>query len=77
MGIPFAAGIRQLEAGAPALVPWDWAINGSFSVISAVLAVIIALSWGFSTVLLLGALAYGVALLVYGRDTSDANVSPA
>ena len=67
MGMPFAGGLRVVEAQEPALVPWAWAINGSFSVISSVLAVMIALSWGFSAVLWLGAAAYGVALLVFGR----------
>lgn len=65
MGVPFASGLRLVERYEPALVPWAWAINGSFSVISAVLAVIIALSWGFSVVLWLGAVAYGMALIAF------------
>jgi hypothetical protein len=67
MGIPFAAGLRIVERYEPALVPWAWAINGSFSVISAVLALMGALSWGFSTVLWSGALAYAVAWLMFAR----------
>ncbi|MFW6184245.1 MAG: hypothetical protein ACOC8X_10655, partial [Chloroflexota bacterium] len=66
MGIPFAGGLRVVEHYDPSLVPWAWAINGSFSVISAVLAVMIALSWGFSAVLWLGAAAYASALLALG-----------
>ncbi|MCI0646862.1 MAG: hypothetical protein L0346_18490 [Chloroflexi bacterium] len=65
MGLPFAGGLRLVEAAGPALVLWAWAINGSFSVISAVLAVTLALSWGFSAVLWLGAAAYAVALLAF------------
>ena len=67
MGIPFAAGLRLVEQVDGALVPWAWAINGSFSVISSVLAVMVALTWGFAAVLWLGAAAYGVALLAFGR----------
>ncbi len=67
MGIPFAGGLRVVEAHDPALVPWAWAINGSFSVISSVLAVMVALTWGLATVLWLGAAAYGAALIVFGR----------
>jgi hypothetical protein len=67
MGLPFASGLRVLELIDPALVPWAWAINGSFSVISAVLAVMVALSWGFTAVLWLGAAAYLAALLALGR----------
>jgi hypothetical protein len=63
MGLPFAGGLRLIAAHDAALVPWAWAINGSFSVISAVLAVMTALSWGFATVLWLGAIAYALAFL--------------
>lgn len=65
MGLPFAAGLRVVERHNAALVPWAWAVNGSFSVISAVLAVIIALSAGFSAVLWLGAAAYVGALAAF------------
>ncbi|UCH24754.1 MAG: hypothetical protein JSV66_12485, partial [Trueperaceae bacterium] len=67
MGQPFAGGLRVLERLRPELVPWAWAINGSFSVISAVLAVMLALTWGFAAVLWLGAGAYAVALAAIWR----------
>ena len=67
MGIPFAAGLQVIEAREPALVPWAWAINGSASVVSAVLAVMVALSWGFTAVLALGTLAYAGALIAFWR----------
>lgn len=66
MGLPFAGGIKVIERYEPALVPWSWAINGSLSVISSVLAVLVALTWGFSTVLWLGAAAYMGALFAFG-----------
>lgn len=65
MGLPFAGGLQVVETNEAELVPWAWAINGSFSVISSVLAVMVALSWGFSTVLWLGAAAYAGALLSF------------
>lgn len=67
MGLPFAAGLRVVERHNAVLVPWAWAVNGSFSVISAVLAVIVALSAGFSAVLWLGAVAYVGALAAFWR----------
>jgi hypothetical protein len=67
MGLPFAGGLRVVAAHEPALVPWAWAINGSFSVISSVLAVLVALSWGFSAVLWLGAVAYAAAFVAFRR----------
>ncbi|MDQ4077145.1 MAG: hypothetical protein M3220_12960 [Chloroflexota bacterium] len=65
MGLPFAGGLRVVEGYMPALVPWAWAINGSVSVVSAVLAVVLALSWGFTIVLWLGAAAYAGALAAF------------
>lgn len=67
MGLPFSGGLRVVELHAPPLVPWAWAINGSFSVISAILAVMLAFSAGFSLVLWLGAVAYALALLAFWR----------
>ncbi len=63
MGVPFARGLAIIEKQAPGLIPWAWAVNGSASVISGVLAVMLALSWGFSIVLWIGAATYAVALL--------------
>jgi hypothetical protein len=62
MGMPFARGLALIEAAAPGLTPWAWAVNGCTSVISAVLAVMIAISAGFSAVLWIGAGLYGLAL---------------
>ena len=58
MGIPFPRAIRALGGQASALVPWAWAVNGSTSVVSAILATVLALSFGFTWVILGGAAAY-------------------
>ena len=63
MGIPFPLGLDWLERAivqspAPDGAPWAWAVNGCASVIASVVAAILALSYGFTAVLLLGALAY-------------------
>jgi len=64
MGIPFPAGIRRLEInGLSASIAWMWAVNGSASVVSAVLAALLALTFGFTWVFALGALCYLAALL--------------
>ena len=72
MGLPFALGLRVVQGQQPALLPWVWAINGAFSVISAVLAVMLALSWGFSVVLWLGAAAYSLAWISFRGTASGA-----
>lgn len=63
MGMPFPIGLKQLDWHNSTLIPWAWGINGCFSVISTVLATIIAVEAGFLWVMLLASLAYGLALL--------------
>lgn len=62
MGTMFPRGLARLEEEAPALVPWAWGINGTLSVVSAVTAALVALSSGFTLVLLLGAGCYAACV---------------
>jgi hypothetical protein len=62
MGVPFAAGLRRLEKDRPGLIPWAWAVNGAVSGVSGVLTALVALDWGQTAALGLGAAAYAVAL---------------
>ncbi len=64
MGIPFPRGLATLDRKAAGLVPLAWGLNGCASVISAILATIVALSAGFSAVLFAGAGAYAMAALI-------------
>jgi hypothetical protein len=65
MGVPLPAGVRLLSATRPELVAWAWGMNGALSVLGAILAVFIAMNWGFSITLLCGAGLYaGAALLI-------------
>ena len=58
MGVPFAAGLRHLEARTPGLIPLAWAVNGAVSGIAGVIAVMVALDWGYSSAHLLAAAIY-------------------
>ena len=58
MGMPFPLGVRLTEALNRDLIPWAWAVNGCASVLSSIMAVMIALSFGFSFVLVLSGLVY-------------------
>ena len=58
MGIPFPGGLAIVKSKAPGLIPWVWAINGCASVLSSVLSMMLAVSFGFSWVLVAAALAY-------------------
>lgn len=63
MGIPFPMGMRRLGEVNPLLIPWAWVINGCFSVLAPILAIMLAMLAGFTTVLLLGAAAYALAFV--------------
>ena len=65
MGVPFPGGLAWLRDRAPGLIPWAWAINGCGSVLASIMAVMIALSAGFSWVLAAGAAAYGLAWIAF------------
>ena len=63
MGMMFPMGIKWLAAKkVPHMVPWAWGINGYFSVISALLASILAVEIGFVSILVLAGLAYALPL---------------
>ncbi len=66
MGIPFPAGVRFLSGWTypELLVPWAWGINGAASVVSSILAALLALSWGFNAVMYLGTACYTGAWLM-------------
>jgi hypothetical protein len=61
MGMPFPLVLARLRAVAPAMVPWAWGVNGCASVVAAVLAGLLAMSFGGRSVMVLGVLAYGLA----------------
>jgi len=67
MGIPFPLGLRRAAAFSPASVPWAWGINGCASVISAVLATLLAIHLGFSMVVLSAVLLYCGASFLFLR----------
>ena len=61
MGMPFPSGLRRLAEEDPAAVPWAWGINGTASVLSSMLATLIAVHFGFSVVVAAAALLYALA----------------
>jgi hypothetical protein len=63
MGIGFPRGLESLGVASPSRLPLAWGVNGFTSVVSAILAPMIALSWGFEAVFGGAALAYAVALV--------------
>ena len=67
MGMPFPMGIIKLESFSPVSIPWAWCANGCSSVLSSVLAIILALAWGFHIVLFIALGFYIMAAEVMNR----------
>lgn len=61
MGMPFPMALTKISQTTPALIPWAWGINGCASVISAILATLIAMQFGFTVLIFLAVALYGVA----------------
>jgi len=63
LGVPLPAGMWLVAASRPEIIAWGWGINGALSVVGAAGAVFVAMNWGFSVTLTLGALSYIVATM--------------
>ena len=63
MGMPFPLALATTSAHARALVPWAWGVNGCASVLGAMLAMLCAIHFGFTVVIVIALLLYGLAAL--------------
>ena len=68
LGMPFPTGLGVVAEEAPGLVPWAWGINGFFTVIGTILALMFAMMFGFLAVLTMAGACYFVAWLVLARS---------
>ncbi len=64
MGMPFPMGLRVISDRRPAWIPWAWGINGCASVVSAILATVLAIHLGFRFVVFIAVVLYLLAALV-------------
>jgi spermidine synthase len=66
MGMPFPLGMKLLaESGLEQYVPRMWGVNGIGSVLGSALAIILAISSGFSYSLILGAILYFFIVILF------------
>jgi SAM-dependent methyltransferase len=65
MGMPFPLGLERIGAEMPGFIPWAWGINGCASVVSAVMASLLAIQFGFTVVIISALLLYLVAALTF------------
>jgi hypothetical protein len=69
MGMPFPMALARISQTTPALIPWAWGINGCASVISAILATLIAMQFGFTVLVFFAIALYCVAALCFPGST--------
>jgi hypothetical protein len=68
MGMPFPLGLEVVSSKFPSWIPWAWGINGCASVVSAILATLLAIHLGFVVVVLVAVVLYLLAALVLPRQ---------
>jgi len=64
MGMPFPTGLRALARMPGGSVEWAWALNAAASVLGSALAVVIALQFGLTAVLVTAAAIYAVSAVL-------------
>lgn len=69
LGVPFPTGLRIVGEESAPLVPWAWAVNGFFTVIGSVAAVILGMILGFTAVLIIAAACYTAAWIALRTNT--------
>lgn len=80
LGLPFPLGLTQTgtsATGGGGFLPWAWALNGAFSVVSTPLANIVALEFGYDRVLFTALFLYGVAMIAFPRLRERIQCNPA
>jgi len=68
MGFPFSLGLSELKNKTGYLLPWAWAVNGSFSIIATPLANLFAVALGFNLLLTISGLLYLTALCTFPTE---------
>lgn len=71
MGALAPLGVRLLSVRAPALIPWCWGLNGVASVVATALGTLLALHFGFSMLLVAGAVSYLLSSLCVPPDLRE------
>ena len=67
LGLPFPLGLARI-AGTAGFLPWAWALNGAFSVVSTPLANLLAQLYGYDRVLAAALLLYASAILFFPKS---------
>jgi hypothetical protein len=71
MGMPFPLGLKHVAKTARDFIPWAWGINGFASVMSAVLATLLAIEFGFTFVILSALALYAIAARILASSQAS------
>lgn len=63
MGMPFPLGLRLASRLLDDRLPWLWGINGAFSVVGSVIALLVSIGAGLTVSMLTGVASYGLGAL--------------
>ena len=75
MGLPFPLGLALVARHRPVMIPWAWGINGCASVLSAILATVLAIHYGFTVVVGLALGLYILAAAVLYRPLDQEHMA--
>ncbi|MCI0449759.1 MAG: class I SAM-dependent methyltransferase, partial [Chlorobi bacterium] len=73
MGMPFPYGMSRIDDNSKYLAAYSWSVNGFFSVIGSVLAVIFSMSFGFRIVFAISAMVYLGAMFTVRKLSIEPN----
>ncbi|MDD5438778.1 MAG: hypothetical protein PHS37_01155 [Candidatus Omnitrophica bacterium] len=73
MGMPFPIGIRLAGAGYRNMIPLYWSLNGIFTVLGSIVAVILAMNIGFTKTINLAICLYSAAFIIIGLTCKPSN----
>ncbi|KTD18889.1 spermine/spermidine synthase domain-containing protein [Legionella jordanis] len=63
LGIPLPSAFRLIPAGLSSNIPWFWALNGAASVLGSIIAMSLAIAFGYYITSCIAAVCYSLALL--------------
>lgn len=65
LGMFFPSGLKLISKNYSETIAWAWGINCGFTVLGAILAIILGQFYGFNVILLLAALLYFIGMLAF------------
>jgi hypothetical protein len=65
LGLPFPTAVKALEKLNPNFIAWAWGVNGVTSVLASIVAIVVAMRMGFTTVVFMAAATYLLGLVSY------------